>query len=219
MRRPKIAVFSYGAGNVYSASQALGRVGAQVTVTDRTAALSAADGVLVPGVGAFGYVMSQFRGRGGTTWLKEAMSATQPILGVCVGMQLLFDGSTEMGESKGLGVLSGTIAKLPALPLPHVGWQKLTHTGSGKLLDGLSEQYFYFVHSYGRLLEKPDGTLVPVKNQILTGTPVTTTEATYGTRFAAAVESGNLCGTQFHPEKSGEAGLQLLENWLEITTR
>lgn len=200
MSSPKVAVFDYGAGNVHSACQALRRVGAQVELTSEVRGF---DGVLVPGVGAFGYVIDRFLKRSNADLFSQ-----RPTFGVCVGMQILFQDAEEKGHHKGLGILSGTVAQLPAPRLPHMGWAPVNVAEPMKMFDGIEDECFYFVHSYAR------AALPPVLN-LQTGAPVTSATATHEVPFVAALESGALWATQFHPEKSGPAGLQILHNWIQ----
>jgi imidazole glycerol-phosphate synthase subunit HisH len=196
----QIVVLDYGSGNLRSAQRALERVGAAVAVTaDRNAAL-AADGLVVPGVGAFASCMQGLRAVGGPDLIATRMRALRPLLGICVGMQVLFDSGVEHGlATDGLGVLPGRVERLRAPILPHMGWNTVTASAGSKLFAGLAgDTRFYFVHSYG--VHGPTSGLV--------------SHAEHGERFVAAVEDGLVSATQFHPEKSGAAGLALLENWV-----
>lgn len=208
MRRRRVAIFDYGAGNVYSASQALDRLGVEAVLTSDADELLRADGALVPGVGAFQYVKDRFSDRGGERWFKSARAAGQPILGICVGMQLLFEFSLEDGRHAGLGALSGGVDQLRARTLPHIGWQRLDPPTGSQMFQGLSSEYFYFVHSYARLVTQDQVELLGSDVE-----PIVTL-SNYGAPFVAAVEAPALWGTQFHPEKSGEPGLRLLRNWV-----
>ena len=205
----QVVVLDYGSGNVRSVVRMLERVGAQVTLTaDRQAALRA-DGLYVPGVGAFHACMSGLRAAGGAEIIAERLRLQRPVLGVCVGFQVLFDGSTEPTSSQppppGLGQFAGIVERLDAPVVPHMGWSHVTPAPGSVLLDGVGDQRFYFVHSYAarQLLASRVG-----------DSPKVTT-AEHGTTFVAAVEDGVLSGTQFHPEKSGDAGAQLVRNWLQ----
>lgn len=193
-------VLDHGSGNLRSAERALARVGAEVTVTaDRELAL-AADGLVVPGVGAYEHCAVGLRAVGGDTVVRERLAAGRPVLGICVGMQLLFERGVEHGiESRGVGALLGSVEKLEAPVLPHMGWNTVRPPAASVLFKGIEGEYFYFVHSYAAPAD-------------IAGAHVTTAE--HGTTFAAAVEAGVLAGTQFHPEKSGDAGSTLLENWI-----
>ncbi|WP_239310655.1 MULTISPECIES: imidazole glycerol phosphate synthase subunit HisH [unclassified Frankia] len=195
---PKVAVLDYGSGNLRSAQRALARVGADVTVTSDLAAARAADGLVVPGVGAFAACMAGITAVGGAAVIRERVARGRPVLGICVGMQVLYDLGDEHGvRTPGLGVLTGEVRRLAAPILPHMGWNTVAPPAGTVLFDGLPEAVrFYFVHSYAA---KP--------------TPEDTV-AEHGEPFAAAVERGPLCATQFHPEKSGDPGRQLLANWL-----
>jgi imidazole glycerol-phosphate synthase subunit HisH len=195
-----IVVLDYGSGNLRSAQRALERVGADVTVTaDRRAALEC-DGLVVPGVGAFAACMAGLAGIGGDSIIEDRLTAMRPLLGICVGMQVLFTAGVEHGvETDGLGVLPGRVEQLQAPVLPHMGWNTVEMCTGSRLFAGLpADTRFYFVHSYaaGR-------------------TSGLVSYATHGSRFAAAVEDGLVSATQFHPEKSGDAGAALLENWLK----
>jgi glutamine amidotransferase len=197
-------VLDYGSGNLRSAQRALERVGAQVTVTaDRSAAL-AADGLVVPGVGAFEACMTGLRGIGGDGIIADRVAAGGPVLGVCVGMQILFDRGVEFGvDSRGCGQWPGSVTRLDAPVIPHMGWNVVEAAPGSRLFRGLdADTRFYFVHSYAAQSWQgaPDALL---------------TWATHHVRFLAAVEDGPLSATQFHPEKSGDAGAALLTNWVE----
>lgn len=202
--RKSVVVLDYGSGNLRSAQRALQRVGADVEVTADRAAALAADGLVVPGVGAFEACMTGLRGIGGDTLIAERVSAQRPVLGVCVGMQILFARGVEFGvESRGCGQWPGAVTRLEAPVIPHMGWNTVHAAPGSRLFKGIpAETRFYFVHSYAaQHWEGDPGALL--------------TWAEHGVRFLAAVEDGTLSATQFHPEKSGDAGAALLENWVE----
>jgi glutamine amidotransferase len=203
-----VVVLDYGSGNLRSAQRALERVGATVTVTaDRDLALSA-DGLVVPGVGAFAACMSGLDAIGGRFIVGSRVAAGRPVLGICVGMQVLFEAGVEHGiESAGLGVLRGRVEPLRAPILPHMGWNTVRTPAGSTLFAGLdADTRFYFVHSYAvrRWELRPEE---PFR-------PPLVTWANHGEDFVAAVENGALAATQFHPEKSGDAGATVLRNWL-----
>lgn len=208
----RVVVFDYGSGNVRSAVRALEHVGAQVELTgDRRAAL-AADGLFVPGVGNFHACMAGLKAAQGPLVIETRLAGGRPVLGVCVGMQVLFDGSDEPSETPvgGLGEWPGTVSRLHADVVPHMGWATVETPDGSRLFAGVQSERFYFVHSYAVqswVLEPPSGAFAAVAPRV--------TWAEHGERFVAAVENGPLSATQFHPEKSGEAGLALLENWVE----
>jgi imidazole glycerol-phosphate synthase subunit HisH len=198
--KPSVVVVDHGSGNLRSAERALARAGADVVVTADLAAARAADGVVLPGVGAFAACMAGVRDVGADGLVRERVAAGRPVLGICVGMQVLYDGGEEHGlSSEGVGALTGQVVRLVAPILPHMGWNTVTPTEGSLLFAGVEGERFYFVHSYG---VRPGGSA---------GETVTV----HGEPFVAAVEAGALCATQFHPEKSGDAGLTLLENWLK----
>jgi imidazole glycerol-phosphate synthase subunit HisH len=196
-----VAVLDYGSGNLRSAQRALARVGADAVVTaDQGIALEAA-GLVVPGVGAFAACMAGLRGVGGEQVIAKRLAAGRPVLGICVGMQVLFSAGVEHGErTAGCGCWPGTVDRLTAPVLPHMGWNTVRPAPGSALLAGLDDAMFYFVHSYAAR-SAPAGTRA--------------TWATHGEPFVAALEDGPLAATQFHPEKSGDAGAALLANWLE----
>ena len=203
-RRKSVVVLDYGSGNLRSAQRALERVGADVVVTaDREAAL-ACDGLVVPGVGAFEACMSGLRGIAGDQIIAERVAAQRPVLGVCVGMQILFARGVEFGvQSQGAGLWPGSVTRLEAPVIPHMGWNVVDAAAGSRLFKGLDpDTRFYFVHSYAA--QKWEG----APSALLTW-------ATHHTRFLAAVEDDALSATQFHPEKSGDAGAALLTNWVE----
>ena len=197
-------VLDYGSGNLRSAQRALQRVGAAVDVTADLGAAAAADGLVVPGVGAFEACMTGLRGINGERVIAERIAAGRPVLGVCVGMQILFARGVEFGvQSKGCGQWAGAVTRLEAPVIPHMGWNVVATAPGSALFKGLdADARFYFVHSYAaqRWEDGPEALL---------------TWATHGSPFLAAVEDGPLAATQFHPEKSGDAGAAVLSNWVE----
>ncbi len=207
-----VVVLDYGTGNVRSAVRALQHVGAEVELTaDRDRALGA-DGLFVPGVGNFHACMASLRAAGGPRLVDTRLAGGRPVLGVCVGLQVMFDGSDEPSADRepGLGEWPGTVSRLTAAVVPHMGWSTVRPAEGTRLFAGVQDQRFYFVHSYA----VPAWEL-PVADGHLAGAAPAVTWATHGGDFVAAVENGPLSATQFHPEKSGDAGLALLENWVK----
>lgn len=205
--RTTVAVLDYGSGNVHSAVKALELAGAEVELTRDPDRVLAADGLLVPGVGAFDAVMSQLRAVRGDELIDRRLAGGRPVLGICVGQQVMFERGIERGEStEGLGQWPGTVRELNAPRLPHMGWNTIEAPEASVLFHGLGSERFYFVHSNAATewsLEGRGGSTTPL-----------VTWAMHGERFIAAVENGPLSATQFHPEKSGEAGIRLLRNWI-----
>ncbi|SCL18562.1 imidazole glycerol phosphate synthase subunit hisH [Micromonospora pallida] len=201
----RVVVLDYGSGNLRSAERALQRAGADVTVTDDLAAAAAADGLVVPGVGAFAACMAGIEALGAGPVIADRVAAGRPVLGICVGMQVLFAHGEEHGVvTKGLGLLPGGVTRLAATRLPHMGWNTLRPPTDSTLFAGLPEESrFYFVHSYA---------VADVAALTAAGARVTT--ARHGDDFVAAVERGALSAAQFHPEKSADTGALLLRNWL-----
>jgi imidazole glycerol-phosphate synthase subunit HisH len=210
-RRPRVAVLDYGSGNLRSAQRALARAGAQAEVTADQAAAHDADGLVVPGVGAFAACLAGLHAIGGEQIIAKRLAGSRPVLGICVGMQVLFEAGVEHGQrTPGCGAWPGVVERLSAPILPHMGWNTVRSPAESALLAGLGAgQMFYFVHSYA-VRQPPPGTDQP-------GGPLVTW-ATHGEPFVAAIEDGPLTATQFHPEKSGDAGATLLANWL-VTLR
>ncbi|WP_026409099.1 imidazole glycerol phosphate synthase subunit HisH [Actinomyces dentalis] len=212
MSQPRVVVLSYGSGNVRSAVRALERVGADVELTADPDDVAGADGLVVPGVGAFASVMDQLRAVGAPRLIDRRLAGGRPVLGICVGMQVMFDSSTEHAgpgrSSQGLGQWPGTVERLRAEVVPHMGWSLVRPPAGTVLFDGVEDERFYFVHSYAAKTD-PAVLLGPGPSR-----PPLTTWATHGEDFVAAVENGALTATQFHPEKSGDAGARLLRNWL-----
>jgi glutamine amidotransferase len=227
----EIAVVDYGMGNRRSVEKALEHVGARVVISDQPERLRAAAGLVVPGVGAFPRGMANLRERGLDELLRERVAGGTPVLGICLGMQLAFDYSTEQGGAAGLGLIEGEVRPLPragtpsgahpkghtqrahgkqagehgALKLPHIGWNEVSFTSSSPLTEGLPERCaFYHVHSFAP---------IPAEREDVIGTAV------YGAPFASVVARGNFYGVQFHPEKSSAAGLRLLANFARICAR
>lgn len=199
----KLVVLDYGSGNLRSAQRALERVGAQVEVTADRGAAMAADGLVVPGVGAFEACMTGLRAVGGEKIIAERVAVGRPVLGVCVGMQILFSRGVEFGvETAGCGQWPGSVVRLDAPVIPHMGWNVVDAPAESVLFRGMDPATrFYFVHSYAA--------------QQWEGDPAAAlTWASHHVPFLAAVEAGPLSATQFHPEKSGDAGAELLSNWI-----
>lgn len=210
MRPPSVAIVDYGSGNLRSAARALERVGATVNVTSERDAIASADGVLVPGVGAFAACMSGFTAVDGPRQIGYRIAGGRPVLGICVGMQILFERGEEHGvDTPGLGEWPGEVTALEADVLPHMGWNTVTPAAESTMFRGIEGERFYFVHSYA--VQAWDFTDDPFGNM---SSPLVAW-TTYGVPFVSAVEDGALWATQFHPEKSGDAGLALLRNWLE----
>jgi glutamine amidotransferase len=214
-RRPLVAVLDYGSGNLRSAERALRRAGADVVVTARRDDVLAAAGLVVPGVGAFGACMAGLRAVRGPELIGRRLAGARPVLGICVGMQVLFEASVEPwsgepGPVAGCAEWPGTVERLVAPVLPHMGWNTVQPPPESVLFRGVEGERFYFVHSYAatRWEMTPDDRMP---------SPAVTW-AEHGQRFVAAVENGPLSATQFHPEKSGEAGAQLLRNWMTTLT-
>jgi imidazole glycerol-phosphate synthase subunit HisH len=204
---PRVVVLDYGSGNLRSAERALARAGADVTVTaDADAALDC-DGLVVPGVGAFAACMAGLRGVGGDKLIARRVEAGRPVLGICVGMQVLFTAGVEHGlRAEGCGVWPGTVERLDAPVLPHMGWNTVAVPPGSALFAGMAAgTRFYFVHSYA--LRMADAGPLAAANPVISVTE-------HGEPFAAAVEQGVVSATQFHPEKSGDAGAMVLSNWL-----
>ncbi|MDT5203602.1 MAG: imidazole glycerol-phosphate synthase subunit HisH [Mycobacterium sp.] len=204
MTAKSVVVLDYGSGNLRSAQRALQRAGAEVEVTADLEKAAAADGLVVPGVGAFEACMAGLRQINGQRVIAERVAAQRPVLGVCVGMQILFARGVEFGvESTGCGQWPGAVTRLDAPVIPHMGWNVVSASPGSALFKGLdADARFYFVHSYAaqKWESEADASL---------------TWATHGVPFLAAVEDGPLAATQFHPEKSGDAGAAVLRNWVE----
>ncbi len=196
----RVVVLDYGSGNLRSAERALARVGADVTVSSDAGQALAADGLVVPGVGAFAACMDGIDKVGGAMIVRDRLDLGLPVLGICVGMQVLFAAGRERGECRsGIGHWPGDVSKLNAAVLPHMGWNTVIAAAGSALFAGIDPQTrFYFVHSYAARVA-----------------PGLVSYAEHGERFVAATEDGPCAATQFHPEKSGDAGAQLLKNWLE----
>lgn len=208
-----VVVLDYGSGNLRSAVRALERAGARVTLTSEKQAALEADGLVVPGVGAYAACMAGLRAVKGPEIIGRRLSGGRPVLGICVGMQVLFEAGVEHGvETEGCAEWPGTVERIQADVVPHMGWNTVEVPEGSRLFEGVRDERFYFVHSYG----VRDWTLVT--NNRTRAPLVTWTETGAapgaGDRFVAAVENGPLCATQFHPEKSGDAGARLLANWV-----
>jgi imidazole glycerol-phosphate synthase subunit HisH len=202
----RIAILNYGMGNLRSVEKALEHVGVAATITSDAGEVRAADGLILPGVGAFPRAMERVRELGLDQLIDERREAGVPILGICLGLQLLFDSTTELGGAAGLGLLEGPVAELQAdgLKVPHIGWSPVSWERDSRLIEGIdSETPFYFVHSFA-----PQ----PTPEELLGS-------ATYGARFGCAAERDNVFGVQFHPEKSSAAGLRLLANFAGICAK
>lgn len=202
-----VVVFDYGTGNIHSALKAVEAAGANAVLTRDKRACAEADGLLVPGVGAFAAVMDALLEHSGGEVIERRLAGGRPVLGICVGMQVLFESGVEGGtQTAGLGEWPGVVRKLEAPILPHMGWNTVDAHADSVLFKGVADKRFYFVHSYAATEWSLD--VIP---------PFPTPQVTwcaYGEPFIAAVENGPLSATQFHPEKSGEAGIRLLTNWV-----
>ena len=200
-----IAIIDYDAGNIKSVEKALGYLGEEVVVTRDRNILLNAEKVILPGVGSFGDAMDKIRGYGLEEIIHEIISEQIPFLGICLGLQLLFESSDEAPGVKGLSLLRGKIVRIPDAPgikIPHMGWNSLSYPNQGRLFQGIPEHsYVYFVHSYYLIAE--DETIVTGATQ-------------YSTNIHAAVEKDNIYACQFHPEKSSDIGLKILENFIKI---
>lgn len=200
-----VAIVDYGMGNLHSVSKAVERLGYECIVTGEAERILAADSVILPGVGAFGDAMGHLRESGLDLVVKQVAAGDQPLLGICLGMQLLFSSSEEHGSHKGLDILSGSVVRFEprdGYKVPHMGWNRLAfRQPQSPLFEGLQEGHVYFVHSYHVLVEK-ESDLLGVTD--------------YGYPVTAIVGQGNVFGMQFHPEKSGELGIKLLGNFLKF---
>ncbi|MFT4135520.1 imidazole glycerol phosphate synthase subunit HisH [Microbacterium sp.] len=204
---PLVAVLDYGSGNVHSAVKALIAAGADARLTADRGLIHDAAGLVVPGVGAFRAVMEALRAQRGDEAIERRLAGGRPVLGICVGMQVLFGRGVERdADTEGMGQWPGVVTELDAPVLPHIGWDTVRAGEGSELFRGIEDERFYFVHSFGAQtwslqVERPF-------------TPPVLTWCDYGSPFLAAVENGPLSATQFHPEKSGEAGIRLLANWI-----
>ena len=209
MSAADVVVFDYGSGNTRSAVRALERAGASVTLTaDRDSAMGC-DGLVVPGVGAFAACVQGLRAAKGHEIIGRRLAGGRSVLGICVGMQILFEHGVEHGvDSEGLDEWPGVVERIQAPVVPHMGWNTVDVPEGSVLFDGVAADRFYFVHSYG----VREWTL---RTNNRTRAPLVTWAAHGGDRFVAAVENGPLAATQFHPEKSGDAGARLLRNWVD----
>lgn len=203
----KVALLDYGSGNVHSAAKALQAAGAEVKLTSDRAELLEADGLVIPGVGAFAAVMEKLNELDAGAIIDSRLVAGRPVLGICVGMQVLFERGVENQGADGFGQWPGVVEKLNAPILPHIGWTEVETDPASELFTGLEGERFYFVHSYATKTWTLD-IRPPFQSAKLA-------YAVYGDRFLAAVENGPLSATQFHPEKSGPAGLKLISNWIK----
>lgn len=201
-----IAIIDYDAGNIKSVEKALQYLGEDTVITRDAETILSADGVILPGVGAFGDAMDKLHTYGLVSVIKECVEKKIPFLGVCLGLQLMFESSEESPGVEGLSLLKGKIVRIPSdggLKVPHIGWNSLMFPSEGRLFSGLAEDtYVYFVHSF--YLQAEEEEIVKA-----------TTE--YGTLIHASVEKGNVFACQFHPEKSSEAGMQILRNFIKVT--
>jgi len=197
-----IAILDYGSGNLRSAERAFATAGKSVIVTSDPKIALEADGLVVPGVGAFAACMSGLDSVDGAAIVRERLKMERPVLGICIGMQIMFSEGTEHSEGSphaGIGIWNGEVSKLKAPILPHMGWNTVSTDENSLLFKGVEKESFYFVHSYAA--KDPVGSIQAW--------------STHGEPFLAAVEDGYMSATQFHPEKSGNAGLKLIKNWVE----
>lgn len=209
MTARNVTVLDYGSGNIRSAVRAMEHVGATVTLSAKSDDVLNADGLLVPGVGAFAAVMQGLKDVDALRLIGRRVAGGRPVMGICVGLQVLFDEGVEHGvRTPGMGEWPGVVERLKADVVPHMGWNTVQPPEDTQLFAGIENERFYFVHSYG--VQKWD---FDVTQPAMRAPQVTWAE--HGSRFVAAVENGPLTATQFHPEKSGDAGAALLENWLK----
>lgn len=211
--KPTVTVLDYGAGNVRSAVRALEEAGATVKLSHAERDVMDADGLVVPGVGAFKAVMDGLKEADALRMIGRRVAGGRPVLGICVGLQVLFEKGVEHGiEAEGIGEWPGTVEKLKADVVPHMGWNTVEVPENSVLFKGIENERFYFVHSYGvQEWDFQQNSDVMVPPQV--------TWSNHGGKFIAAVENGPLSATQFHPEKSAEAGIQLLRNWIGTLPR
>ena len=195
-----IAILDYGSGNLRSALRAFERAGKDVVLTSDYQVALEAQGLVVPGVGAFGACMQGLKSVRGDELVRERTAKSRPTMGICVGMQIFFAKGVEHGDHDGVGIWPATVKKLDAKVLPHMGWNTVETSGESALFSGVEGESFYFVHSYGVTSSVPGTALQSWTD--------------YDTRFLAAIEDGVISATQFHPEKSGDAGLHLIKNWV-----
>ena len=208
-RRKHVVVLDYGSGNLRSAVRALDRAGAEVELTSQRSAAEAADGLVVPGVGAFAACMAGLRAVEGPRAIGRRLAGGRPVLGICVGMQVLFERGVEHGvETAGCDEWPGAVERLQAPVVPHMGWNTVAVPEGSSLFTGVEGERFYFVHSYA-------ARTWDLHTDGRTRAPLVTWSEHGGDRFVAAVENGPLTATQFHPEKSGDAGAALLRTWVE----
>lgn len=195
-----VAIIDYGVGNLRSVEKAFAATGCEAIISNDESVLREAERLVLPGVGAFAACMKALKERGFDRLVQERVSAGTPLLGVCVGMQLLFDESEEFGSTRGLGLLRGSVRRFSGeLVVPHIGWNRIQQKRAHELFAGIEEGAFcYFVHSYY---------CEPVDESVIAG------ETVYGVRYASVVAERNVCGVQFHPEKSQEVGLRMLRNF------
>ena len=193
-----IAILDYGSGNLRSAQRAFALTGHETVVTSDPAICNASDGLVVPGVGAYNACMEQLIAAGGVSIIRARVAQQKPMIGICVGAQILFESGTEKGGHAGLGIFSGEVSKIDAPILPHIGWNNVAADPTSILFQGLSNESFYFVHSYA------------AKNPV---DDALNSWCEYGEDFLAAVERGPISAVQFHPEKSGAVGARLISNW------
>ncbi|HEX7716590.1 MAG TPA: imidazole glycerol phosphate synthase subunit HisH [Marmoricola sp.] len=211
---PAVVVLDYGSGNLRSAVRALERAGAEVLLTSEKQAALDADGLVVPGVGAFAACMAGLEGVKGPEIIGRRLAGGRPVLGICVGMQVLFETGVEHGvTTEGCGEWPGTVERIQAPVVPHMGWNTVEVPAGSQLFDGVEKERFYFVHSYG-VRHWPLVTNGRTRAPLVTWAEAGSVSGG-GDRFVAAVENGPLSATQFHPEKSGDAGARLLRNWVE----
>lgn len=195
-----IAILDYGSGNLRSALRAFERAGKEVVLTSDYSVALEAEGLVVPGVGAFGACMDGLKSVRGDQLVRERIEKSRPTIGICVGMQILFAHGVEHGDHAGVGIWPATVEKLEAQVLPHMGWNTVLPATGSSLFKGVECESFYFVHSYG--------VTAPLTHSALQSF------TDYDSRFLAAIEDGVISATQFHPEKSGDAGLHLIKNWV-----